>query len=100
MLLWLNDRPVDLEDFRLTVHRGDAPREIVVTVGSLGGAQTMPLGHPKAQRLVLALIDLFDVLKPENRDGPPSSDRVRDGDDLQLRGGGGAAGNALLGFGG
>jgi hypothetical protein len=100
MLLWLEEKPVDLEDCRLVVGRGDRPRELFLRVESLGNSQVIDLGHPKAQRLVLALIDLFDILKPEAHDGPPSSGRVRDGDDLQLRGGGGAAGNALLGFGG
>jgi hypothetical protein len=100
MLIWLNDKPVDLEELRLVVVRGERPRELALTVDSLGSMQVIDLGHPKAQRLVLALIDLFDILKPENRDGPPSSDRVRDGDDLQLRGRGSSAGNALLGLGG
>jgi hypothetical protein len=86
MLIWLNDKPVDLEELRLVVVRGERPRELALTVDSLGSAQVLDLGHPKAQRLVLALIDLFDLLKTENRDGPPSSDWLHGGDDLRLRG--------------
>jgi hypothetical protein len=97
MLLWLNDKPVDLEELRLVVVRGERPRELAVTVDSLGSAQVLDLSPAKARRLVLALIDLFDTLR-ESRDGSPDSDRVRDGDDLRLRGGGVAAGNAVLGF--